>query len=127
MKQEDWLQRRTVLRPDHVSASSSSATTEATAAAAAATAAATAAAAAATAAMALEVLSSGVRTATVVDTLTQDPGQGRGPAAPGTASTVPSKAAATFPWAWAWEKHDGLVAIARRLQTKPHVDVLYGK
>ena len=113
MKQEAWLQRRTVLWPDHVSPASSSATTAATAAAAAAT------AAAATAATALEVLSSGVRAAAVVDTLTQDPGQGGGPAAPGTASTVPATAAATSPRAWAWEKREGLVAIARRLRTRP--------
>ncbi len=80
----------------HVSAASA-------AAAAAAAAAATAAAAAATTATALEevVLSSGVRAAAVVDTLTQDPGQGGEPAAPGTASTVPESAAATSPRAWA--------------------------
>jgi hypothetical protein len=79
------------------------------------------AAAAATAATALEevVLSSGVRAAAVVDTLTQDPGQGGGPAAPGTASTAPATAAATSPRAWAWEKRKGLVAIARRLRTRP--------
>jgi hypothetical protein len=73
------------------------------------------------AATALEevVLSSGVKAAAVAATLTQDPGQGGGPAAPGTASTVPATAAATSPQAWAWEKCDGLVAIARRLQAKP--------
>ncbi len=89
MKQEAWLQRRTVLRPDNVSAASSSAATAAKAAAAV------------TAATALEevVLSSGVRAAAVIDTLTQDPGQGGGPAAPGTASTVPATAAATSPQA----------------------------
>jgi len=65
------------------------------------------------------VLSSGVKVAAVAATLTQDPGQGGGPAAPGTASTVPAPAAATSPRAWAWEKRDGSVAIARRLQTKP--------
>jgi hypothetical protein len=110
MKREAWLQKRTASRPDHVSASSSSA---------AATAATTAAAT--TAAKALEevVLSSGVKAAAVAATLTQDPGQGGGPAAPGTASTVPATAAATSPRAWAWEKREGLVAIARRLQTKP--------
>jgi hypothetical protein len=113
MKREAWLQRRTVSRPDNVSA--------ATAAAATAAAKAAATAAAATAATALEevVLSSGVRAAAVVDTLTQDPGQGGGPAAPGTASTVPATAAATSPRAWAWEKREGLVAIARRLRTGP--------
>ncbi len=100
MKREAWLQRRTVSRPDNVSAAT---------------------AAAATAATALDevVLSSGVRAAAVVDTLTQDPGQGGGPAAPGTASTVPATAAATSPRAWAWEKREGLVAIARRLPTRP--------
>jgi hypothetical protein len=104
MKREAWLQRRTVSRPDNVCAATAAAAT-----------------AAATAATALEdlVLSTGVRATAVVDTLTQDPGQGGGPAASGTASTVPATAAATFPWAWAWEKRDGLVAIARRLQTKP--------
>jgi hypothetical protein len=55
------------------------------------------------------VVSSGVRAAAVVDTSTQDPGQGGGPAAPGIASTVPATAAATSPRAWAWEKHEGLV------------------
>ena len=102
MKREAWLQRRTVSRPDNVSAATAAAATAA--ANAAATAAATAAkAAAATAAIALEevVLSSGVRAAAVVDTLTQDPGQGGEPAAPGTASTVPESAAATSPRAWA--------------------------
>jgi hypothetical protein len=58
------------------------------------------------------VFSSGVKAAAVAATLTEDPGHGGGPAAPGTAS-------ATSPRAWAWEKRDGLVAIARRLQTKP--------
>jgi hypothetical protein len=108
MKREAWLQKRTVSRPDHVSAASPSA-------------AATAATAATAAATALEevVLSSGVKAATLAATLTQDPGQGGGPAAPGTASTVPATAAATSPRAWAWEKREALVAIARRLQTKP--------
>jgi hypothetical protein len=67
------------------------------------------------------VLSSRVKAAAVAATLTQDPGQGGGSAAPGTASTVPATAAPTYPRAWAWEKRDGLVAIARRLQTKPLV------
>ncbi len=60
-----------------------------------------------------------MRAAAVVDTLIQDSGQGGGPAAPGTASTVPATAAATSPRAWAWEKREGLVAIARRLRTRP--------
>ncbi len=60
-----------------------------------------------------------MKAAAVEATLTQDSGQGRGPAASGTASTVPATAAATSPRAWAWEKREGLVAIARRLQTKP--------
>jgi hypothetical protein len=117
MKREAWLQRRTVSRPDNVSAATAAAATAA--AKAAATAAATAAAATAATALEEVVLSSGVRAAAVVDTLTQDPGQGGGPAAPGTASTVPATAAATSPRAWAWEKHEGLVAIARRLRTGP--------
>ncbi len=54
-----------------------------------------------------------------VTSLTQDPGQGGGPAALGTAPTVPATAAATSPRAWAWEKREGLVAIARRLRTRP--------
>ncbi len=93
MKREAWLQKRTAMRPGHVSAASSSA------AATAATKAAKTAAATAAAATALEevVLSSGVKAAAVAATLTQDPGQGRGPAAPGTASTVPATAAATSP------------------------------
>jgi hypothetical protein len=107
----------------YCSTAAATAAAAAAAAKAAAKAAATAAAtaAAATAATALEevVLSSGVRAAAVVDTLTQDPGQGGGPAAPGTASTVPATAAATSPRAWAWEKREGLVAIARRLRTGP--------
>jgi hypothetical protein len=121
MKREAWLQRRTVSRPDNVSAVKPATATAAAKAAATATATAAATAAAATAATALEevVLSSGVRAAAVVDTLTQDPGQGGGPAAPGTASTVPATAAATSPRAWAWEKREGLVAIARRLRTGP--------
>jgi hypothetical protein len=121
MKREAWLQRRTVSRPDNVSAATAAAATAAAKAAATAAAKAAATAAAATAATALEevVLSSGVRAAAVVDTLTQDPGQGGGPAAPGTASTVPATAAATSPRAWAWEKREGLVAIARRLRTGP--------
>ena len=104
MKREAWLQRRTVSQPDNVSAATAAAATAAAKAAATAA----AIAAAATAATSLEevVLSSGVRTTAVVDTLTQDPGQGGGPAAPGTASTVPATAAATSPWAWAWEKRD---------------------
>ncbi len=111
-KQEAWLQRRTVSRPDNLRTASSSAATAAKAAATAAT----TATAAATAATALEgvVLSSGVRAAAVVDTFTHDPGQGGGPAAHGTASTVP----ATSPRAWAWEIRDGLLAIARRLRTR---------
>jgi hypothetical protein len=115
MKREAWLQKRTASRPGHVSAASSSA------AATASTTAATTAAATAAAATALEevVFSSGVKAAAVAATLTEDPGHGGGPAAPGTASTVPATAAATSPRAWAWEKRDGLVAIARRLQTKP--------
>jgi hypothetical protein len=56
---------------------------------------------------------------THINTLTHDPGQGRGPAAPRTASTVPATAAATSPRAWAWEKREGLVAIARRFRTRP--------
>jgi len=98
MKREAWLQKRTVSRPDNVCAAT-----------------------AATAATALEevVLSSGVKAAAVAATLTQDPGQGGGPAAPGTASTVPATAAASSPRAWAWEKREGLVAIARRLRTGP--------
>ena len=63
------------------------------------------------------VVSSGVKAAAVA--ATQDPGQGGGPAAPWTASTVPATAAATSPRAWAWEKREGLVAIARRLRTGP--------
>jgi len=43
-----------------------------------------------------------MRAAAVVDILTQDPGQGGGPAAPGTAFTVPARAAATSLRAWAW-------------------------
>ncbi len=99
MKREAWLQRRTVSRPDNVFAATAAAAT------AAATAAAATAAATAAAATALEevVLSSGVRAAAVVDT-SQYPGQGGGPAAPGTASTVPATAAATSPRAWEWEK-----------------------
>jgi hypothetical protein len=102
MKREAWLQKRTASRP---AASSSAAATAATTAAA----------------TALEevVFSSGVKAAAVAATLTQDPGQGGGPAAPGTASTVPATAAATSPRAWAWEKREGLVAIARRLRTGP--------
>jgi len=106
MKREAWLQKRTASRPDHVSAASSSA-------------AATAATTAAATALEEVVLSSGVKAAAVAVTLTQDPGQGGGPAAPGTASTVPATAAATSPRAWAWEKREGLVAIARRLRTGP--------
>jgi hypothetical protein len=106
MKREAWLQKRTASRPDNVSAASSSA-------------AATAATTAAATALEEVVLSSRVKEAAVAATLTQDPGQGGGPAAPGTASTVPATAAATSPQAWAWEKCDGLVAIARRLQRKP--------
>jgi hypothetical protein len=104
MKRKAWQQRRTVSRPDNVCAATAAAAT-----------------AAATAATALEevVLSSGVKAAAVAATLTQDPGQGGGPAAPGTASTVPATAAATSPRAWAWEKREGLVAIARRLRTGP--------
>ena len=104
MKREAWLQKRTASRPGHVSAASSSA-------------AATAATIAASTALEEVVLSSGVKAAAVAATLTQDPGQGGGPAAPGTASTVPATAAATSPRAW--EKREGLVAIARRLQTRP--------
>ena len=106
MKREAWLQKRTASRPDNVSAASSSA-------------AATAATTAAATALEEVVLSSGVKAAALAATLTQDPGQGGGPAAPGTASTVPATAAATSPQAWAWEKCEGLVAIARRLHTKP--------
>jgi hypothetical protein len=106
MKREAWLQKRTASRPDNVSAASSSA-------------AATAATTAAATALEEVFLSSGVKAAAVAATLTQDPGQGGGPAAPGTASTVPATAAATSPRAWAWEKREGLVAIARRLRTGP--------
>jgi hypothetical protein len=114
MKREAWLQKRTVSWHDHVSAASPSAA--ATAATRAAT---TAAATAAATALEEVVLSSGVKATAVAATLTQDPGQGGGSAAPGTASTVPATAAATSPRAWAWEKRDRLVAIARRLHTKP--------
>jgi hypothetical protein len=64
MKREAWLQRRTVSRPDNVSAAT----------AAAGTAAGTAAAATAGTALEEVDLSSGVRAAAVVDTLTHDPG-----------------------------------------------------
>jgi hypothetical protein len=95
MRREAWLQRRTVSRPDLVST-------------------------AATAASALEEsLSSGVCTSAVAATSGQETGQAGGPAAPGTALTVPVMTAATPPRAWAWEKRDGLVVIARRLQMKP--------
>jgi hypothetical protein len=114
MRREAWLQRRTVSRPDLVS----TAVTAAAAATAVATAAATSAAA--TAATALEEsLSSGVCTSAVAATSGQEAGQAGGPAAPGTALTVPVMTAATPPRAWAWEKRDGLVVIARRLQMKP--------
>ena len=110
MRREAWLQRRTVSRPDLVS----TAVTAAAAATAAATSAAT------TAATALEEsLSSGVCTSAVAATSGQEAGQAGGPAAPGTALTVPVMTAATPPRAWAWEKRDGLVVIARRLQMKP--------
>jgi hypothetical protein len=95
MRREAWLQRRTVPRPDLVST-------------------------AATAASGLEEShSSGVCTSAVAATSGQETGQAGGPAAPGTALTVPVMAAATPPRAWAWEKHDGLVVIARRLQMEP--------
>jgi hypothetical protein len=109
MRREAWLQRRTVSRPDLVSTAVT---------AAAATAAATSAAA--TTATALEEsLSSGVCTSAVAATSGQEAGQVGGPAVPGTALTVPVMTAATPPRAWALEKCDGLVVIARRLQMKP--------
>ncbi len=101
MRREAWLQRRTVSRPDLVST------------------AATAAAATAAATALEESLSSGVYTSAVAATSGQEAGQAGGPAAPGTALTVPVMTAATPPRAWAWEKRDGLVVIARRLQMKP--------
>jgi hypothetical protein len=77
MRREAWLQRRTVSRPDCVST-------------------------AATAASALEEsLSSGVSKAVVAATSRQETGQAGGPAAPGTALTVPVMTAATPPRAWA--------------------------
>jgi hypothetical protein len=103
MKREAWLQERTVSGPDLVSAAASS----------------PGAATAAETALEEVVLSSGLKAAAVAATLTKDPGLGGGPAAPGTASTVPATAAATSPQAWAWEKREGLVAIVRRLHTKP--------
>jgi hypothetical protein len=91
MRREAWLQRR----PDLVNT-------------------------AATAASALEEsLSSGESTAAVAATSAQETVQAGGPAAPETALTVPVMAAATPPRAWAWEKRDGLVVIARRLQMEP--------
>jgi len=117
MRREAWLQRRTVSRPDLVSTAATAATATTAAATAAA---ATATAAAATAATALEEsLSSGVCMSAVAATSGQEAGQAGGPAAPGTALTVPVMTAATPPRAWAWEKRDGLVVIARRLQMKP--------
>jgi hypothetical protein len=90
-RREAWLQRRTVPRPDLEST-------------------------AATAASALEEsLSSEASPAAVA---AQEIGQAWGLAAPGTALTVPVTAAAKPPRVWAWEKRDGLVVIARRLQTK---------
>ena len=117
MRREAWLQRRTVSRPDLVSTAATAATATTAAATAAA---ATATAAAATAATALEEsLSSGVCMSAVAATSGQEAGQAGGPAAPGTALTVPVMTAATPPRAWAWEKRDGLIVIARRLQMKP--------